>query len=208
MSNNTWQSGRLFVISGPSGTGKGTICKRIIAETDAELSVSATTRNPREGEKDGVSYFFLSKEKFREEIDAGGFLEYAEVFENYYGTPLKPVEKQLAQGKDVILEIDVQGALKVKEKCPDGILIFILPPSLQVLRERLTGRGTETEDVINLRLSKASREISCGAHKYDYAVVNGDLDRAVEDVKSIIRAEHLRVPEDAGTLLNKYKEEI
>lgn len=206
MNNSTSGKGKLFVISGPSGAGKGTICKRIIEETSAEVSVSATTRKPREGEVEGVSYYFLTKEQFMAKVETGGFLEYAEVFENYYGTPLEPVEKKLAEGKDVILEIDIQGAMKVKEKCPYGIFIFILPPSLKMLKERLVGRGTETEEVVKLRLSKAMKEMSF-VEKYDYAVTNGNLEKAVENVKSIITAEHLRVPEDAGSLLIKYKEE-
>ena len=150
-------AGKLFILSGPSGAGKGTICKELLAQTsrdDVQLSVSMTTRNPRNGETEGASYYFVSKEEFLRKIEAGGLLEHAEVYGNYYGTPKQPVIEKLAAGIDVILEIDMQGALKVKENYPDGVFIFILPPSMSELRKRLTGRGTETSEAIEMRLGK------------------------------------------------------
>ena len=166
-----------------------------------------TTRAPRNGEVEGISYFFTDKDTFIERVNAGGFLEYAEVYGNYYGTPKQLVIDKLKEGIDVVLEIDIQGAMKVKENYPDGIFIFILPPSMSELRKRITGRGTETEDAINLRLSKTLSEISY-IDKYDYCVVNGLLEEAVSRVKSIIVAEHSRVAEDVRTLIERYEEEI
>lgn len=199
-------AGKLFILSGPSGAGKGTICKGLLAETDVELSVSMTTRKPRVGEVDGVSYYFATKEEFLSKIEAGGFLEYAEVYGNYYGTPKEPVIEKLAAGTDVILEIDMQGALKVKENYPNGVFIFILPPSMAELRKRLTGRGTETAEAIEMRLGKTLKELSY-IDKYDYCVVNGQLDEAVARVKAIVIAEHSKVTFTAEELISKYKEE-
>lgn len=199
-------AGKLFILSGPSGTGKGTICKELLAETDLELSVSMTTRKPRTGETEGVSYYFVSKDDFLRKIDQNGLLEYAEVYGNYYGTPKQPVIDKLSAGTDVILEIDTQGALKVKENYPDGVCIFILPPSMAELRKRLTGRGTETEEAIELRLSETLKELSY-IDKYDYCVVNGQLDEAVARVKAIVVAEHSRVTFTAEELISRYKEE-
>ena len=202
-------AGKLFILSGPSGAGKGTICKELLAQTsrdDVQLSVSMTTRNPRVGETDGVSYYFVSKEEFLRRIEAGGLLEYAEVYGNYYGTPKQPVIEKLAAGIDVILEIDMQGALKVKENYPDGVFIFILPPSMTELRKRLTGRGTETAEAIEMRLGETLKELSY-IDKYDYCVVNGQLEEAVNRVKSILTAEHSRVTFTAEELISRYKEE-
>ena len=202
-------AGKLFILSGPSGAGKGTICKEVLAQTsrdDVQLSVSMTTRNPRNGETEGVSYYFVSKEEFLRKIEAGGLLEHAEVYGNYYGTPKQPVIEKLAAGIDVILEIDMQGALKVKENYPNGVFIFILPPSMSELRKRLTGRGTETAEAIEMRLGETLKELSY-IDKYDYCVVNGKLEEAVNRVKSILIAEHSRVTFTAEELISKYKEE-
>ena len=207
MSSIVKNTGKLFVLSGPSGAGKGTICKRLLEETDKlDLSVSMTTRKPRIGETEGVSYFFTKKEVFQEHIKKGNLLEYAEVYGNYYGTPKTPVLDKLSRGIDVILEIDMQGALKVKESYPDGVFIFILPPSMTELRKRLTGRGTETAEAIELRLGEALKELSY-IDKYDYCVVNGVLEEAVARVKAIVVAEHSKVAFTAEELIESYKEE-
>ena len=199
--------GELFIVSGPSGVGKGTICRRLIEEKkDIVLSVSATTRAQREGEVEGVNYYFMDKEAFEKIIAEDGFLEYAEVFGNYYGTPRKMVEEQLSQGNDVLLEIDVQGAMKVKEVCPEGIFIFILPPNLAELRNRLEKRGTDSQEVIEKRLSLAIEEIR-QMFGYDYFVVNNDLEEAVAKVHDIVSAEHARVQDHGLELLRIYEEE-
>ena len=199
--------GKLFVLSGPSVAGKGTICKKLLEETEKlELSVSMTTRSPRHGEVEGISYFFTEKEKFEEHIRCGNLLEHAQVYGNYYGTPKAPVLEKLAAGIDVILEIDMQGALKVKESYPDGVFIFILPPSMSELRKRLTGRGTETAEAIELRLGETLKELSY-IEKYDYCVVNGVLEEAVARVKAIVVAEHSKVAFTAEELIASYKEE-
>lgn len=199
--------GKLFIFSGPSGAGKGTICKKLLEENkELAISVSMTTRAPRNGEVEGVSYYFTDKETFRKRIEDGEFLEHAEVYGNYYGTPRGPVIEKLSNGIDVILEIDMQGALKVKENYPEGVFIFILPPSMSELRKRLTGRGTETEEAIELRLGETLKELSY-IEKYDYCVVNGELDEAVARVKSIVVAEHSKVAFTADELIASYKEE-
>ena len=200
-------SGKLFIISGPSGAGKGMICQRLVEESKVEISVSMTTRNPRPGEIDGKSYYFTEREDFLTEIEKGGFLEYAEVYGNFYGTPREKVIEKLSNGVDVVLEIDIQGALKVNEAYPNGIFIFILPPSMAELRKRITGRGSETEEAINLRLSQTLKEVSY-IDKYDYCVVNGDLEEAVARVKAIVMAEHSRVSQSIYKLIEKYKEEV
>ena len=200
-------AGKLFVFSGPSGAGKGTICKRLLEEVDElAVSVSMTTRAPRNGEVDGISYYFTEKEAFEELIAQGRLLEYAEVYGNYYGTPKEPVIEKLQAGIDVILEIDMQGALKVKENYPDGVFVFILPPSMSILRKRLTGRGTETQEAIELRLGETLKELSY-IEKYDYCVVNGELEEAVARAKAIIMAEHSKVAFTAEELIASYKEE-
>lgn len=197
----------LFVISGPSGAGKGTICKRILEELDIELSVSMTTRKPREGEICGVSYHFVSREEFQQRIEDDGFFEYAQVYGQFYGTPKQMVMERLAQGRDVLLEIDTQGALNVKKVYPEGIAIFLLPPSLSELKKRLVGRGTESPEAIQRRLGEALKEISC-MEQYDYCVVNDDLEDAVNQVTAIIKAEHYRVSRGAAHLMKRYKEEL
>ncbi|NLD10888.1 guanylate kinase [Aminicella lysinilytica] len=203
-------SGKLFIISGPSGAGKGTICKGLLEDCDPDrmsLSISMTTRQPRKGEIDGESYYFATKEKFQATIEEDGFLEHAEVYGNCYGTPKAKVLEKLQQGIDVVLEIDIQGALNVKNAYPNGIFIFILPPSMAELRKRITGRGTDSREAINMRLSQTLKEISY-IDKYDYVVVNGELSEAVDRVKAIVTAEHSRVSKNIYKLIDKYKEEI
>ena len=178
--------GKLYVISGPSGVGKGTLVSKLLElRDDVALSVSATTRSPRPGEVDGKNYFFLTKEKFKDLIDANGFIEWAEYASNFYGTPLDFVEEQLAAGKNVILEIEVQGAFQVKEKLPDATLIFIEPPSMDELERRIIGRGTESEDVIESRMRTARVEME-RKMEYDITVMNDDVDSAVARLSECI----------------------
>ncbi|KRQ86920.1 Guanylate kinase [Caloramator mitchellensis] len=184
--------GLLIVISGPSGAGKGTICKALLEKNkDIKISVSCTTRMPRDGEIDGVNYYFINKEKFAEMIEKNDFLEYATVYGNYYGTPRSYVEEEINKGNDIILEIDIQGALMVKERYPEGVFIFILPPSMEELKNRIIKRGSETEESFNKRFSAAYDEIKYMS-KYDYAVVNDVVEDAVRKVESIIVAEKCR----------------
>lgn len=199
--------GRLLVISGPSGAGKGSISKRILEEVDDLIySISMTTRAPRPGEINGKNYFFVTHEQFEQTIQEDGFLEYAKVYGEYYGTPKARVMELLDEGMDVVLEIDIQGAMNIRKSYPKGVLIFILPPSMAELRKRITGRGSETKGDIELRMGEALKEIAY-IDKYDYCVVNGDLDEAVNRVKAIIIAEHSRVEEDIYELIQEYKEE-
>lgn len=180
------RTGNLFVISGPSGTGKGTIITRLVKEVpDAWVSVSATTRRPRPGEVEVVSYYFLSRDEFLALADEGGFLEWAEYSGNCYGTPLASVQREVAAGKQVILEIEVQGALQVKEKMPEAHLVFIEPPSLEELERRLRGRGTETDDVVRKRMDTALVELS-RKMEYDIRLVNDDLDEAVAQLVAYV----------------------
>jgi len=199
--------GLLFIISGPSGAGKGTICQRLKEQGSIELSVSMTTRKPRPGEIDGKNYYFVSEEEFIETINRGGFLEYAKVYGNYYGTPKDIVLAQLENNKDVVLEIDIQGALQVKDSYPKGVFIFILPPSMAELRKRITGRGSESEADINLRLGETLKEVAY-IDRYDYCVINDEIEEAVQRVTDIIKAEHSKVTQDIYELIEKYKEEI
>jgi len=196
--------GQLIVISGPSGAGKGTVCKEILKKNNFWVSVSATTRSPRHDEIEGVNYYFLTKEKFLEKIESEDFLEYAEVYGNYYGTPKSEVLKVLDSGRDVILEIDIQGALKVKTAYPNGLFIFILPPSMEELKNRITNRGSETPESLITRFTSAHKEISF-VSKYDYAVVNDTVKSACVKIQSIIIAERCRVDRMNGDFL---KEEI
>lgn len=200
--------GILIVLSGPSGAGKGTICAALRKEMpNLVYSVSMTTRAPRVGEEEGVSYFFRSKEEFQQLIEEDAFLEYAKVYDNYYGTPKQHVMNLLSEGKSVILEIDIQGAMQVKERFSEAVFIYIVPPSLDILSNRLRDRGTDATDVINKRLSKASSELAL-AHRYDYIVVNDELDEAVEKVASILRAETCRIKrnkEKIQFIYNQYR---
>jgi guanylate kinase len=199
--------GLLFVVSGPSGTGKGTICKALVEKAAIALSVSMTTRKARPNEVNGKNYYFVTRQEFQDCIDQQGFLEYAEVYGNYYGTPKKPVYDLLESGRDVVLEIDIQGAMRIREVSPKAIFIFILPPSMTELRKRITGRGSESQDAIDLRLGEALEEVSY-IDKYDYCVVNDEVDKAVEKVIAIMNAEHYRVSEDIYSLIENYKEEM
>ncbi|OFI46224.1 guanylate kinase [Floricoccus penangensis] len=193
------ERGLLIVFSGPSGVGKGTVRKEIFEGHghDFDYSVSMTTRPQRPGEVDGVDYFFRTREEFEEMIKNGQMLEYAEYVGNYYGTPLTYVNETLDSGKDVFLEIEVQGALQVKEKVPDGVFIFLTPPDLDELRDRIVGRGTDSIDVIDQRMEKAREEIKLMS-EYDYAVVNDEVSKAAQRVKKIVEAEHFRVDRVIG----------
>ena len=181
------KKGSLLVISGFSGVGKGTAAKRLVEKYGYSLSVSATTRKPRTGEVDGREYFFKTEAEFKNLIDYNGFIEYARYVDNYYGTPRKFVEEELAAGHNVILEIEVPGAFNIKKQYDDALLIFITAPSAQAIRERLIGRGTESEEVIHKRLERAKEE-SMDMTKYDYIVINDDLEECVDRIHAIVQA--------------------
>ncbi len=184
--------GILIVLSGPAGTGKGTVCKEFLKRNeDSVLSVSATTRSPRPGEEHGREYYFLSKDEFKNIITQGGFLEYAEFCDNYYGTPLRQVNEKLEAGMNVVLEIEVQGAMQIKKKVPDAVMVFIAPPSKQVLRQRLEGRATETPEVIDKRMSAAEVELKQIVN-YDYVIVNDEVEKAVSCFEAIKNAERYK----------------
>ncbi|WP_057768380.1 guanylate kinase [Lactobacillus selangorensis] len=199
------ERGMLIVLSGPSGVGKGTVRQAMLEDEfrDFQYSVSMTTRKPRPGEVNGRDYYFVSKAEFEDNIKNDQMLEYARYVDNYYGTPLKYVNQTLDEGRDVLLEIEVNGARQVREKCPDGVFIFLTPPDLGELRQRIEKRGTDDEATIDKRMDKAAAEIKMMAH-YDYAVVNDQVDLAVQRIEKIIESEHLRV----DRVLDRYEKMI
>ena len=199
--------GLLVVISGPSGAGKGTICKRLIeTSTDLELSVSATTRQPRVGEIDGKNYYFINVEDFKNRIEKNDFLEHAYVYGNYYGTPKSNVINKLKEGKTVILEIDIQGALMVRKAHADGVFIFVVPPSIKELHNRIINRATDTMEVIQKRMQCTKDELGF-ALEYDYVVVNDNLESAANKVRNIIDVEKMKSHRNVE-LINEIKEEV
>ena len=190
------RKGKLYIFTGPSGTGKGTLLGRVMKEDDRLfLSVSATTRAPRDGEQNGVNYYFLTHEEFDCRVAAGAFLEYASYVGNSYGTLEAPVQQKLDAGFDVVLEIEVQGAMAVHRKRPDAVMIFVAPPSFEALSERLHGRGTECEETVKARLETARQELQ-HQMEFDYLVVNDDLDTAARDLSAIFFAERCRIPRE------------
>lgn len=195
------KQGLLIVISGPSGVGKGTVRKALFERKghDLDYSVSMTTRKPRDGEVDGIDYYFVSKEEFLSQIDQDNLLEYAEFVGNIYGTPKDKVEEKLKQGREVVLEIEVNGAMQIRNKMPNAVLIFIAPPSFEALENRLVARGTERGEVIKERLEKAKKEIKL-ASQYDYIVINDEVKNASDRIMAIIRAEHAK----SSRTLNEY----
>ncbi|HZJ83617.1 MAG TPA: guanylate kinase [Clostridia bacterium] len=192
------KKGLLVVISGPSGTGKGTVCQEYLnRHPETLMSVSMTTRQPRKGEEDRVDYFFTDKTTFEEMIEEGGFLEYAKVYDNYYGTPKSFVKENLLNGRDIILEIDIQGALQIKEKFDEGVFIFIVPPTMEELKRRIKGRGTETTESLLKRFSGAYKELNF-ITRYNYIVINDKIEDAASKIQSIILAEKCRVDRNKG----------
>ena len=197
--------GLLIVVSGPSGAGKGTICENLLRTKEyIHTSVSTTTREPRAGEIAGVDYNYISKEKFEEKIINDDFLEYAQVYDNYYGTPREFVIEKLAKGEDVLLEIDIQGALQVRQKFPEGVFVFILPPSMKELKNRIINRGSETKESLEKRFTSAYKEIKF-LKKYDYFIVNDKVGKATDTLISIIEAEKSRVVENVDDIIEKFK---
>lgn len=200
------KKGALLVVSGFSGAGKGTVMKKLLEIYDNyALSISMTTRQKRPGEQDGKDYFFVNTEEFEQKIQEQKVIEYAKYCDNYYGTPREYVEEQIACGKDVILEIEIQGALKVKEMFPDAVLLFMMPPSAKELKRRLVSRGTETEEVINQRMSRAIEEAE-GIEKYDYIVINDDLDTCVRELHGIVNAVHMEALRNEEKIVEMRKE--
>ena len=195
------------MVSGFSGAGKGTLMKHLMEEYENyALSISMTTRAPRPGETDGKEYFFVTKQQFEDKIEQNGLVEYACYCDNYYGTPRAYVEQQLEAGKDVILEIEIQGALKIKEKFPTALLLFVMPPSAQELRKRLEGRGTESSEVIEKRLQRAAQEAE-GIEKYDFIVINDKLEECVQELHNLIQAAH-NTPDRNEEFINNMRKEL
>lgn len=202
------KKGLLIVVSGPSGAGKGTICKDFLdINTDVLMSVSSTTRLPRQNEVDGVNYNFIKRNEFEDLIAHDQLLEFVHVFDNYYGTPKKWVFDQMEKGRDVLLEIEIIGAMKVKEKYNDAILVFVLPPSIKELKNRIMARGTETDQQIDIRMSRAMQEIKT-IEKYDYFILNDNVAKAVKDMEAIISAEKNAVSRYSKEIVRSYEEEI
>lgn len=200
--------GLLIVISGPSGTGKGTICKKIVEKyNNINLSVSATTRKPRVGEIEGISYYYKSKNEFENMIKNGEFLEYAQIYDNYYGTPKKTIFDEIEKGNDIILEIEMQGAMQIKKAYPEAVFVFILPPSLNELKNRIVGRGTETDEQIEKRFNSAYNEIKL-VGEYDYFVFNNVVEKSVEDIANIIIAEKMKVMRYKDEIIDLFEKEI
>lgn len=200
------EHGVLVVVSGFSGAGKGTIMKELLKRYDNyALSISATTRTPREGEEHGREYFFVTEEHFKEMIEQEELIEYAQYVNHYYGTPSRYVLGQMEKGKDVILEIEIQGALKVKERFPQSVLVFVMPPNAEELKRRLVGRGTESMEIINARLHRAAEEAE-GMEKYDYILINDTLDTCVEELHRMIQVQHSRVSNNRAFLAHIRKE--
>lgn len=199
--------GLLLVVSGPSGTGKGTKCKKMVEMNDAiKLSVSATTRQPRLGEKEGISYYFKTREEFEKMVENGEFLEHAMIYDNYYGTPKQAIVDQLDAGVDVILEIEMQGARQIREVCPDAVFVFILPPSLDELKHRIVGRGTETKEQIEKRFNSAYNEIKL-LGDYDYFIFNNIVDKSAEEIFEIIKSEKSRVARYKKDIFDMFERE-
>lgn len=199
--------GILVVVSGFSGAGKGTLMKALVQQYGSyALSISATTRKPRKGETDGQEYFFVTRERFEDMIDKDQLIEYASYVDHYYGTPRQYVIRQMEQGQDVILEIEIQGALKIKEKFPEAVLLFVMPPSVKALKERLIGRGTETTEVIQARLHRASQEAE-GMDSYDYILINDQVDTCVRQMHQLIQSQHNRVSNNLE-FINQMKQEL
>lgn len=202
------KKGLLIVISGPSGAGKGTICKKLVEKHEKiNLSVSATTRKPREGEIEGVSYYYKSKSEFENMIDNDEFLEFAKIYENYYGTPKKTFFDEISKGNDVILEIEMQGVMQVKKSYPEAVFVFILPPSLSELKSRIVGRGTETNAQIEMRFNSAYNEIKL-VGEYDYFVFNNVVEKSVEDIEKIIMSEKMKVIRYKDEIIDLFEKEI